>query len=62
MRQLDPHGRARLLVVLREIDGEFILGLERPADWRRIFGSLLSAWTFQAARDRAGPTAFFAGP
>ena len=62
MRQLAPHGRTRLLVVLRKVDGEFILGLERPASWQRIFGSLRSAWTLQAARDRAGPTAFFAGP
>ena len=62
MRQFDPHGRTRLLVVLREIDGEFILGLERPASWRRIFGSLRSAWIFQAVRDRAGPAAFFVGP
>ena len=62
MRHSDPHGRTRLLVVLREIDSEFILGLERPARWRRILRSLRSAWTFQAARDRAGPTAFFAGP
>ena len=62
MREFDPHGRARVLVVLCEIDGQFILRLERPASWRRIFGSLRSAWTFQAARDRAGPAAFFAGP
>ena len=62
MRQFDPHGRTRLLVVLREIDSEFILGLECPAGWRRVLDNLRSAWALQATRDRTGPTAFFAGP
>ena len=62
MRELDPHGRARLLVVLCEIDGYFILRLERPASRRRAFGILRSTWTFQAVGDRAGPAAFFVRP
>ena len=62
MRELDPHGRARLLVVLYEIDGTFILRLERPAIWRRAFCILRSTRSFQAVGGRTSPAACFVGP
>ena len=62
MRRLDPHGRTCLLVILREIDSEFILGLECPTSWQRVLASLRSTWSFQATGDCTGPTAIIAGP
>ena len=40
---MDPHGRTCLLVILREVDSEFIMGLECPASWQPVLVSLRSS-------------------